>query len=479
MNRVNRNRAAVLVLALATLALGVLTRPGVGATPAGPSGGLHFASSQSRPVAFEGNLDRAAVLRGGDGIVRMQLLMRAESRPLLVSERVPTDLVVVLDRSGSMNGSKMEHARAAIRELLGRLGPEDRFSLIGYADSARIEIPLAPATAQARAAWLRSVNALQPRGATNLSAGLELGLGRIDERRDRARVARVILISDGLANRGDASVRGLTALAAGAARGEYTLSSVGVGLDFNEEVMTAIADAGTGNYYYLESAEDLSRVFAAEFDAARSTVASALELRIEPAAGVRVIEAAGYPLEATPRGVVLRPGSLFAGQERRIWVTLAVGGDRLGAHELGRFALAYTDRDRRSEVSFATTPVVTRVAERSDYLASLNRPQFEQAVKHEGYGRLQQQVSSYVRRGLFADADRAIDAFVESHEELNAELRSEALADEIARARSLKRDAKEAASSPEKRNAFGKAKSYEARRLRRDGAGPAPEGGSR
>ncbi len=100
-------------------------------------------------------------------------------------------------------------------------------------------------------------------------------------------------------------------------------------------------------------------------------------------------------------------------------------------------------------------------------------------MKHEGYGRLQQKVSSYVRRGLFADADRAIDAFVESHEELNAELRSEALADEIARARGLKRDAKGAASSPEAQNAFGKAKSYEARKLRREGAAPAPEGGSR
>ncbi len=479
MNRVNRNRAAVLVLALATLALGVLTRPGVGATPAGPSGGLHFASSQSRPVAFEGNLDRAAVLRGGDGIVRMQLLMRAESRPSRVSERVPSDLVVVLDRSGSMNGSKMEHARAAIRELVGRLGPEDRFSLVSYADRAAIEIPLAPATAPARAAWLRRVNGLQPRGATNLSAGLELGLGQIDERQDRARVARVILISDGLANRGDSSVRGLTQRAAGAARGEYTLSSVGVGLDFNEEVMTAIADAGTGNYYYVESAQDLSRVFAAEFDAARSTVASALELRIEPAVGVRVIEAAGYPLEATPRGVVLRPGSLFAGQERRIWVTLAVGGDRLGTHQLGRFALAYTDRGRRNEVSFATAPIITRVAERGDYLFRLNLPQFEQAVKSEGYGRLQQKVSGYVRRGLFAEADEAIDAFVESHEDLNADLRSEALADQIARARSLKRDAKSAASSPAEQNAFGKAKSYEARKMRREGAGPAPEGGSR
>lgn len=471
MNGVNRNRAAVLVLALATLVLGASTRSGTGAPQ--PQA-LHFAAAQLRPVAFEGHLDRAAVLDGGDGLVRMQLLMRAEPRPQEAAQRVPTDLMVVLDRSGSMKGRKMRHARAAILELLGRLGPDDRFGLVSYAEGATLEIALAAATPEARRGWRGVVSGIAPAGATHMVAGLELGLGRIEARRDRDRIPRVILISDGLANRGDSSLHGLTARAARAARGEYTLSAVGVGLEFNEEVMTAIADAGTGNYYYLESASGLAQVFAAEFDAARTTVASALELRIAPASGVRVVEAAGYPLEATPAGVLVRPGALFAGQQRSIWVTLAIPGGRLGAQPLGRFALAYTDRGRRSELSFATTPVVTRVAERSDYLAQLNRPRFEQAVRQEGYGLLQEKVSGYVRHGRFAEADQAIDAFLDSHEELNAELRSEAVAEQIERARALKRDAKGAASSPAEQNAFGKAKDYEARKLRREN-----EGGSR
>lgn len=484
MNRVNRNRAAVLVLALATLVLGVMTRSGVDASqPPAAQLPLHFAAARSNPVAFEGRLDRAAVLRDTDGIVRMQILMRGEPRESEdAAQRVPTDLIVVLDRSGSMNGRKMVHAKAAIRELLSQLGPDDRFGLVSYADRARFDIPLAPAAGQARAGWEERLAGVHAKGATNLSAGLDLGLSRIDERRAPSRVPRVILISDGLANRGDASLHGLIARASRAARGEYTLSAVGVGLQFNEEVMTAIADAGTGNYYYLQNAADLSQVFAREFDAARATVASALELRIEPASGVRVIEAAGYPLEPTGHGVVVRPGSLFAGQERRIWITLALGGNRPGSQELGRFALAYTDRDRRSEVSFATTPTVTRVSTRGDYLGRLNRPQFEEAVKQEGYGRLQDRVSGYVRRGLFSEADEAIDAFVESHEKLNADFGSAVIKGEIARARKLKSDAKDAAASPAEQNAFGKSRNYEARQLRRSSSAPAPgttEGGSR
>ena len=66
------------------------------------------------------------------------------------------------------------------------------------------------------------------------------------------------------------------------------LTTVGVGADFNEYLMTALADAGTGNYYYLKAGDDLASVFAREFDAARATVASGLAVRIEPADGVRV-----------------------------------------------------------------------------------------------------------------------------------------------------------------------------------------------
>ena len=142
-----------------------------------------------------------------------------------------------------------------------------------------------------------------------MSGGLDLGLdaGRARRAAPGARRAS-ILISDGLANQGDAIARGpRCARAARAARGEYVLSTVGVGADFNEYLMTALADAGTGNYYYLADAATTSAsVFAREFDAARTTVAvGARGRRSSRRAGVRVVDAAGYPLEPTGDGVRL------------------------------------------------------------------------------------------------------------------------------------------------------------------------------
>ena len=158
------------------------------------------------PVTFSGTLDRTSVLRGGDGVVRMELVMRAPGPHVeYAAMRQPTDLVIVLDRSGSMMGEKIEHARAAIRELVSHLGAEDRFSLVTYSDGVAVTIPLAQATEEARRRWLSTIAAITAEGNTNMSSGLDTGLNLIEGSRNAGRAARAILISDGLANQGDAS----------------------------------------------------------------------------------------------------------------------------------------------------------------------------------------------------------------------------------------------------------------------------------
>ena len=181
----------------------------------------------------------------------------------------------------------MEHARAAIRELVGELAPEDRFALVTYSDGAALTIAPAEAREEARASWLATVAGISPDGGTNLSSGLDLGLATIDGIRGNGRVPRAIVISDGLANQGDYTPEGLVRRAGRAARAEYMLTTVGVGADFNEALMKSLADAGTGNYYYVSDPRELGNVFAREFDAARTTVASGLEVQIEPADGVQ------------------------------------------------------------------------------------------------------------------------------------------------------------------------------------------------
>jgi Ca-activated chloride channel homolog len=440
----------------------------------GPAGALTFAAAPAGPVSFTGTLDRGSVLVGGDSTVRMELVIGADGTPERADgSRRPTDLVVVLDRSGSMQGATMEHAKSAIRELVSELSPGDRFALVTYSNDAWLAIPPASATAEARAGWLATVAAIPADGGTNLSSGMDLGLDVIDRMRTAGRVPRAIVISDGLANQGDFSTEGLTRRATRAARAEYVLTTVGVGADFNESLMRTLADAGTGNYYYVSDPRELGRVFAAEFGAARTTVASGLEVRIETGDGVAVTDAAGYPLERSGNATIFRPGALFAGQERRVWVTLAVPNGSPGDHRLGRFELAYSRAGERSTLRFGETPRVASVAAEKDFYASLDGEAWERAVVVDDFNKMQEEVAREVKKGDRDAALAKIERFRAPAAAINARVASTPVQQRLESLKDLEKEvaaAFEGDDQVSRRNELGKAKGAKALDERRVGA---------
>lgn len=449
-----RVRRSPIVLALALLAgtagagaaLHAAQPKAVSVTSALP---LAFEAATPGPIHLSAHLDRGAVLAGGDGLVRMELSLRAGGSPGGRAPRLPTDLVVVLDRSGSMAGEKLTHARAAIRTLLERLAPEDRFALVTYSDAAELRLPLAPATPAERAAWLAAVESVSPVGGTNLAAGLDLGLDSVDAARVAGRSSRVILLSDGLANQGDVSREGLRARAARAVAGEYALSTVGVGVDFDGELMAALADAGTGSFHYLENAVNLSEIFAAELATARETVARGVEIHVTPASGATLVEAAGYPIERGPSGgLLVRPGSLFAGQDRRIWLTFRVAPDGSPDQALGEIGVTYRTGDDTVRLALSATPRVARVASENAFFASVDRSRWSQAVIVDEYNRMQREVASDLEQGRVEQARAKISSYDRSVRSMNAHVGSAEVDRQLAEAKSLEKKVEAAAASP-------------------------------
>jgi Ca-activated chloride channel family protein len=471
-----RTRAMIAgALVLATAVVGTVARGkgnGGRTTPIRPST-VYFTAPSSGPVTLSGTLDRSAVLRGQDGLVRMELVMGAKDQRIERQARVPTDLMVILDRSGSMQGEKLAQARAAVRELIAQLGPEDRFGLVTYSNDATLMIPLSAADGPARDRWFTTLEAIVADGGTNMSSGLDLAIDTIERARGAGRVPRAILLSDGLANQGDASPDGLLRRATRAARGEYMLTTIGVGSDFNEYLMTALADAGTGNYYYLKAGDDLASVFAREFDAARTTVASGLAVQIEPAAGVRVVDAAGYPLEQASHAVLFRPGALFAGQERRVWVTLAVPSSALGDVALGRVSLSYANGSERTTLAFADVPHVACVQGADDFFAAVDVPSWTRSVIVDGYNEMQQEVAQEVKAGRRDAALKVIERFRDTTQAMNARIRSAPVAQQLRSVDKLESDVGAAFSGPNqpaKQNELSKARIAEALDERRTGS---------
>jgi Ca-activated chloride channel family protein len=444
-NQAERRRRTPLWIALGLLTLTIGLGAARIAPHSSPSGGgqdpglaLRFQAPGGGSVGFSGELDRTAVLAGGDGLVGIELAIRGGAGAAGAAERMPSDLVVVLDQSGSMAGEKIFHARAAIRELISALAPEDRFALVCYSSGAYTALPLSPAEDSARESWLSVVEGIYPGGGTNLSSGLDLGLEIADENRGAGRTTRVILISDGLANQGDTSLSGLRARARRAALGEYTLTTIGVGEDFDEQLMATLADAGTGNYYYIQSGDDLARIFSDEFETARESVARGLAVSILPAAGVEVVDAAGYPLERGAEGeTVFRPGTLFAGQDRRIWVTLRARSRSEGTFELGRFALEYTEGDERKSLRFSEVPRIAVVADQDDFYASVDPESWSRSVTVDQYNDLRRKVAAELKAGDAGAAKTRIEAFRDRTEEMNEKIQSPGVAAQLETLRSL------------------------------------------
>jgi Ca-activated chloride channel family protein len=373
-------------------------------------------SAASGPIHLSAHVDRGTVLEGGDGLVGMELVLAADASSAIQPIRISTDLVVVLDHSGSMSGKPLEHARAAVRELIGRLDGGDRFALVTYASDARTLISMQLATPENRRRWLSTVDRIGPAGGTNMSSGIDLAVDTVATTRQRGRMPRVILLSDGHANEGDASFEGLRARASRAVSGEYVLSTVGVGDGFDEALMTALADAGTGNFYYVRDGRDLGDVFAGEFDSARETVASAVTVEIELGTGVELLDAAGYPVERVGRIARFRPGTLFAGQERHVWLSLRAPTARLGELVLAEPRLLYRAPDDAQgapvRVLGIDKPIeMACVRDESVYHASLDEGLVLRSIAEDKLSALKQRVAASVRDGDYAEADEQIERF--------------------------------------------------------------------
>jgi len=443
-DRIQMTRAgwAVAVLATATLAIGAAQekRLFTHVTPGGGGGTTATTQSADASVALEAHLDRSAVLEGEDGLVRMELVLRARNGEAHV-QTTPTDLLVVLDRSGSMNGTKIADARAAVKQLIAQLAPEDRFALVTFASDARITVPFDHATPRARERWHHAVDGVYAGGGTYMDRGLDLGLSTLESARTAGRSPRAIVISDGLAAEPHPVLR---AQAVRSATAEIPLSAVGVGTDFDEVLMGALADAGTGNFYYLRDTAELAAIFSAEFATARETLASAVKVTLEPGPGVAVVEAAGYPLTRSGPQASFLPGTLFAGQERRIWVTLRVPTHAVGESTVGRVRVEYRRDGELHRLALGDFPTIACVRDPDRFFAQVDEKQWEQGVIVEEYNALRQKVAGLVASGRQSDAEGAIRDFVDRNEAMNRVVASPSVALQLEAASELEADVADA-----------------------------------
>jgi len=299
------------------------------------------ASEPADPVRLRVDVDRAVLPAGvaERAIVKVGLdcLPLPQHRHL----RPPVNLALVIDRSGSMSGDKIMRAREAALEAVRRLGPDDIVALVAY--DTRVET-LVPAQRVGDGRRLeQAIRGLEVGGNTALHGGVLRGASEVRRfMEDRRYVNRVILLSDGLANVGPSTPEELGRLGQQLGREGISVTTIGLGLGFNEDLMTRLAQRSDGNTYFVEHSGDLSRIFAAELGDVLNVVARRVVIEIDFPAGVRPLQFVGREGSIRGQRAELSLNQLYGGQEKFALVEVEVApkaaGDEL---EIARAQVRY------------------------------------------------------------------------------------------------------------------------------------------
>jgi Ca-activated chloride channel family protein len=193
----------------------------------------------------------------------LQLLVRLSAPQTQNLKRTPLSLAIVIDRSGSMGTDNMMAALDCTRDLVNRLHDEDEVSVVSYDTQVEVEMELMSAR-EAKHHIVSSLAHIHARGGTDLHSGWLKGVEMLAHRSNGNRMCRVVLLSDGQANHGETNVDTISSQVARMAAAGITTSTVGIGVGFNEMLMTSMAIAGQGTAMYGDCAQDLAEPFDAE-----------------------------------------------------------------------------------------------------------------------------------------------------------------------------------------------------------------------
>jgi len=361
------------------------------------------------PVRCRVEVDRGVLPAEGKQRAVVKITLDAPSPPRR-TRRPPVNLSVVLDRSASMQGRKLEDAKEAAIEAVRRLDEGDVFSLVIYDHEVKTLIP-AQRVVDKRSIESR-IRRISSRGYTALFGGVSQGAAEVRRNPDPEYVHRILLLSDGRANVGPSTPEDLGRLGAALLKEKISVSTVGVGTDYNEDLMIRLSKESDGNAYFVESSQDLPRIFAAELGDLLSVVASQVVVEIVCPEGVRPVDIIGRQGRIRGRKAELYLNQLYGAQEKYALLEVEVDPAAPGeSREIAEARVSYTDAltrkpgraVARAEVKFSEEERAVNesanVTVQRDYHLNLNALAKDRAVSLSDKGEADEAVQELKKAG--------------------------------------------------------------------------------
>jgi Ca-activated chloride channel family protein len=310
-------------------------------------------------LTMEGRLGHSVLRAAEQGESYLYAELRADPNKVARTP-APLNLAIVIDRSGSMRGKKLDNAIAAARGAVRRLRDGDAVSVLSYNTATEIISPVTSIDATSRERVGAALGSMTAQGNTCISCGLELASELLRQR--SGMVSRILLLSDGEATAGVRTVEDFRAIAARCREAGTSITSIGVDVQYNERVMAELAIESNGRHYFVENADGLPRIFDQELESLTHTIASGAELVVTPAPGITVVQAYDRTYRREGSRVVVPLGTFAAGEQKTFLARLGIPASAPGIHPVTEVELRYRDlvegraKDHRGALSVSLSP---------------------------------------------------------------------------------------------------------------------------
>lgn len=330
---------------------------------------IHMKAELGSPIVLSGQKDKAFLKVALEGF---KLDKKAD--------RTPANIAIVLDRSGSMNGEKLIRAKEAATLAVELLDENDILSIIGYDTTVEILVPATKVSD--KQSIKRAIANLRADGSTALFAGVSKGAAEVRKFLDNERVNRVILLSDGQANRGPSSPSALGKLGSSLGKEGMSVTTIGLGTGYNEDLMTQLAGYSDGNHAFVKNAEDLARIFKYEFGDVLSVVAQDVTITIELDSQVKPIRLLGREGDITGNTISTRMNQLYSEQEKYVLIEVELpNGKPDETKDIANVEVNYQNMASKKADALKDRVQVTYSTVKEDIRQAINQDVIKEATK--------------------------------------------------------------------------------------------------
>lgn len=362
-------------------------------------------ASAGGTLDLEAALSHAYVPAKADKTIHARIQVRADDAQ--AKERAPMNLAVVIDHSGSMAGGRLAQAKKAAHTLVDRLGEGDRLAVVSYGNNVTVDMDSVFVTEANKEKLHAAISSIRLHGSTNLAGGFKKGADIVGEHPTDDSVNRVVLLSDGHANIGAKTPHALGKIAGGYLEKGVSVSTMGIGLDYNEKLMAEMAKQGAGNYYFVEDEKKLATIFSQEFKTLSQVVARNAKLELDIGAGVELIDLHGFPYTHKRGKVTVKLGNFYARQHKDILLDLSVSPRGETRRDIVTARLGFADVTKLNKEVHSSATLAAVGSNDTKQLAEVDKSVMRR-VEQINYAKSVAQATDAYEKGNRKEADKIL-----------------------------------------------------------------------